>query len=62
MSLEFCAALCHMYVFVMRMDGSNVRKRCMMVMTVILDHEDKKMLIASDNTYLDTTYIDSLYT
>jgi hypothetical protein len=51
-----------MYVFVMRMDGSNVRKRCMMVMTVILDHEDKKMLIASDNTYLDTTYIDSLYT
>jgi hypothetical protein len=34
----------------------------MMVMTVILDHEDKKMLIASDNTYLDTTYIDSLYT
>lgn len=29
----------------------------MMVMTVILDHEDEKMLIASDNTYLDTTYI-----
>lgn len=24
----------------------------MMVMTVILDHEDEKMLIASDNTYI----------